>query len=413
MYRGEEQDGEIILAISSNSSDNPAEAGLILVADVVDFSDKTGQEQRQVILKLLDFLKQKHLLLSSKRRAERDLSLDRLVVASPHKDYQETLDFAHKLIQYMSTEESPVNMRVGLHDGNFVRILKPDGQSHLVTGTGPNICARIARIADPRQIIVSEEFVQSWFREHGKEVYQRLVPGESKPPIEFFLKKNVLQQIRIYLPSGSPRDEAIPRLLASRQVAEIQLKEKVLPALEAVFMTMLNFWEASSTRRTVSPRVSIWVPVPGGECLESTTFRYIHNRYRTTTISSVHTQTSYRLDGDGQGPPGRAFMKASPQVLHKLPDYRRSPDKYIQRLREWDVPETVVRSFTRHAKAFIAFPFGLEDLGNAESPKPEGIVCIDTVSALRTFNEDTLLHVATSLMTDYGLLIAALWRLRV
>lgn len=308
-------------------------------------------------------------------------------------------------------------MRVGVHEGRFQQISKPGGTGTLLVGSGPNACARIAEIGDAGHIIVSEDFTKSWQREQGNDVYKSLTPSEPDKPIEFFRGRGIRrhkQQIRVYN-SLRVEEVRVPERLALLSDAEQQLW-RVLEEVDDILIELLQEEDDSLEWNKIRPRISIFAPDPSEKksVLVATEFRYI--REPDPSYKSIgRGDTVYKLEGRGQGPTGRAFCLRSPQVLHNLPDFAQSSEQYIDILkRDWNLSEDVVKSFGRHARAFVTFPFML-----SEDREPEGVICIDTLYCLRfdslTEEESKLIlqGIAESLMATYSLLIAALWRLRV
>lgn len=387
------------------------ERGLILLADIVDFSELRGSVQIQVISNLWEFIRD-NLPNHDARPPIVDGYLDRVVVAFPISVYQKILDFASKLIRHMRQKQN-VDLRIGIHVGAFQCVEKPTNQSTHLIGLGPNHCARITEIGDAGHIIVSEQFVDAWREEFGDVILSRLTPQDS--PIFLFYKSGSPKRIRIYRPPGIGEIEVkVPQRLVQLQIAEKQLKEIVLSEIEEVFMQLVDEKDQNLDWERVRPRISLLAPAPNDPNeLFATEFRYLRRPDPGTfsTQSLIRRgQVAYKLAEPGQGTAARAFISQSPQVLYGLPSYEDSPEDYIQRLAEWNLPEDIVRSLSRHARAFISFPFML-----AEGERPDGVITIDTWSGLTSeyLSKEDLLEFAEYLMSSYGLLIAALWRLRV
>lgn len=392
------------------------ERGLILLADIVDFSMYRGTVQSQVIGSLWKFI-QDNLPNQETRPPLVDGYLDRVVVAFRIANHEQVLNFASRLIRYMSQDTQPqeVNLRIGIHVGAFQCVEKPTNQSTHVIGTGPNHCARITEIGDAGHIIVSEDFVASWKEELGNTIFSRLSPRES--PIFLLSKDGSPKQIRIYRPSEIEESEvSVPKRLVQLQVAEKQLKENVLLEIEEAFMDLVTGYDQNLCWDMVRPRISLLAPAPsdsGPDELFATEFRYLRKPDPGSfSIQSLtkRGQVAYKLANGMQGTAAKAFDSRFPQVLCDLPNYKESPEDYIKRLAEWDLPEDIVRRFSRHARAFVSFPFMI-----AENEYPDGVITIDTWSSLTTeyLPEENLLTIALRLMSIYGLIVSALWRLRV
>jgi hypothetical protein len=356
-----------------------------------------------------------HPLLSPTFEPATDGALDRFIVALPRTTHQGVLDFALELIDHMHSSNPPVDLRIGIHEGRFQRIQRAGANSSHLIGPGPNECTRIARIGDANHIIISEEFMRSWAKDHGSGVYQDVRPSDSDAPIEYFPKPGYPQRIYVYTPGNCNANlsNTVPSRLATFQVAEKWL-EKLLPEIDETFIDLLQNEDNSLVWQTVRPRITILAPLPSDpNALVSTEFRYIQEKDEDDPDGqrSRRGPTVYWLADEGQGPAGKAFNSkpSSPVVVNSLPSFIDNHKEYIRTMEEdWNIPPENVQTFSRHARAYVVFPFGL-----SENDRPDGVVCIDTKSDLSTISVSRLQDIATLLMENYSLLLSALWHLRV
>jgi hypothetical protein len=395
--------------ISTKPLTGNAVLGLIIVGDIVDFSLMTGIDQGKVMENLWNFLS-KHELLRPEKNPAILGTLDGAVVALQQVDCEKILDFAVKWIEEMKNNQPSAGLKVGIHAGTFEVIDIPGNRVKLVIGTGPNDCSRIVKIGDAGNILVSEEFVKTFERHVGDSIYHKFIPGKSKEPMEVFVKRGGSQSIRIYNYSNDLTASA-PRRLAILDLIDRYLKEVILPEIENFFIVLLQKGDPSLKRHKIRPRISILAPDPHNRSiLASTNFRY--SGLKTDPGLLSQGSTTYSLEGEGQGPCGRAFNSSppTPKVVNNLPNYRQRSLEYIYELNnKWDIPVHIIRNFRRHARAFIAFPFLISE----EISERDGVICIDTKSPLESIPVSELVDLAEEVMVSYSDLIAALWRLRV
>ncbi|MDV3353222.1 caspase family protein [Leptothoe sp. LEGE 181152] len=397
---------------NSIASISNARFGLMLVGNVVDFSNLRGVDQRHVLKVLWDFVIQ-HPLLARNYSAETDGALDRFIAVWPAVEHQRLIDFACELIEHMQNQRPPTDLKIALHQGWSESITRAGEDDNHLIGVELNECARLARIADADHIILAEEFVRSWANQQGPRVYASLRPKDPENPFEVFAKPYVPQKIFVYRRNRNlQRPPKLPRALRVIDIVRQQLEE-VLSEIDDVFLELLQSNNPKLTWETVRPRISIWVPdFQDKNALRSTKYRYL-KRLDPDDFNGLHkkpSSTKYRLEGQGQGPPGRCFksLPLKPIVTHRLADYKQNPEEYIEGLQDFDLPRQTIESLGRHARAFITFPFMLADDG-----QPGGVVCIDTLSSLEEIDESDLKDIADDLMDFYGSFVATLWELRV
>ncbi len=434
---------------------DPTEPGLILQGNVVEFSELRGKDQEAVVHRLWNFIMNSRLLglyseqnisrgrgvnlmgfdftisRSSSERAngERankvwltsakpvtDGALDRFILALPlpRISHSDMLDFSLSIIAYMHEGNPSVDLKISVHEGRFQRITRPESSSTHLIGSGPNECTRMARIGDANNIILSEEFVKSWSKEEGNDVYLNVKPSDPEAPIEYFPKPGHLQRIYLYNPQKrNPHlSDKVPSRLANLQVAKKHLGETILQIDEA-FVDLIQDLDESLSWHSIRPRTTILAPDPTDlNALISTHFRYIRERDLDDPNGNRLRKgpTVYRLENEAQGLPGKAFKQrpAKSVALNDLPDYHQNPDEYIRIMGDWGLSAEQIKGFGRFSRAVLAFPFGL-----SADDGPDGVVCIDTASSLSTISLADLASTGELLRDNYDLLIAALWNLRV
>ncbi len=368
-----------------------ANAGLIVIGDVTNFSRMAMKDQRRVVEGLWEFIQAK-----VSDGMEVNGTGDGALVTFWDNDWShhQVVEFAEKWIDHMAKLPTPAMLRVGLHQGPF-QVVEIKGLSRKeIVGTGPNDCARIVSFGDGGHIIATDQFVHGWAQFEGDGVFQHFQPP-SKQGIEVFVKHDIPQSIRIFR-RNSPSQQP-PKRIAHLQQVEDSLN-KILREIESLFTKALQAYRKNLTPERVSARVSILAP--RGEYLESTKYRF----HRTEP--TVKGNTHYSINGEGAGPPGKAFVQRQVQILNGLPDFLTDEDAYVQKMISSGLSEDVIRNFGRKSRAFMDIPVGFPE------SQVDLVVCIDTENPL-TVPRHGLELIATNIAEDFREPLALLWRLRV
>jgi hypothetical protein len=322
--------------------------------------------------------------------------------------HEQAIRLVSRWIHWMGRDDNGPSaaFRVGIHEGQLqiVRVFVPGGRAQhggeQIVGAAPNLCQRIASLGDGGDILLSEEFCRKW-AEHDGASSVTLAPPLDQPPISATVKHGTTLQVRRIARKGSP-----PRYFAEANAVSHHLGE-AMAHTERAFVGLVQQVNDALTPATVSARVSLWVPDPrpGKNQLEPTDFRY-HRRGERIQPSTTRYATLRR----GKGPVGRAFKSNKPQLVLHLPPYDTDQNRrdYENQLssRTGLNKSTVRNCFSRHARAFVSIPVGLE------GKVPDAVVCIDTDHPLTGITDAQCLKIATHLRAAFGVRIAALWRLR-
>jgi hypothetical protein len=388
--------------------------GLILAADISNFSALPSKHFRDVIAKLWSIPEEIGLF----QDASISSLLDGLVAARGGIRHAQLLNLCETWINRLRVStrkivQDGVNLRIAVHYGSYYVINKPAiNQPKLIVGAAPNECSRLVRVAGPGQVVVSEEFVKNWKADEDSELLRHLEPPHTREPIGIYLKPGQLSQFRFYKLNlnDSPQDT-----LQQIHAAEEAL-HKYLVDIEEELVDLLTDSDPSLDSKSIGARLTIFAVDRLGLQLVPTQIRYQKHGNSSVPAESVN---GHRLHGNGtkysiedkkkpQGPLGRAYYSFEPQAVNKLPSYANSPEKYVGKLTRspWYIPRQMVHDFGHKAGAFIAVPFGLQ------TKLPDGLLCIDTQNPLNSFSASQLEECGESIRRIYGLLLASLLRLR-
>lgn len=398
------------------SPDDAGFAGFVLVCDVINFSARDTADQVAIVRQLWNAAQSHPLYRRRARQIHINGTGDGLLIAfmtNPLVPHEEVLRFAEDLMKALARMPAPATLRAAIHHGVFRSIAvlqsRRDPLHSQVVGTTVNEAQRLCGFADGGQIVVSEQFVDTWvspLHSRGRRDRWSMFPPRDEPALEVYVKHNVTLSIRWLL---SARSNAIPSRVGMLQLIEDRLMQ-FLEGIEVALWKSLSRIEKSLSRGTLSARVTILAPqaIRGNVKLVSTGVRF-HFRDEGTRAGP----TKYLLSGDGAGPPGRAFVSRGVVVRHKLPDYHAGlaqKRRYLQLLAtEFGLDDQTVRKFQRKARSFLVFPFGLFDFKDCD---PDGVVCVDCGSPLAGFTIRRLRRAIQEVQRGNSLQLSTLWRLR-
>ncbi|MBI3887021.1 MAG: hypothetical protein HY302_15030 [Opitutae bacterium] len=380
-------------------------SGLILICDVVDFSPKARTDQGMIVERLWKFVhadKQQKLL---GREALINGTGDGLMIACPgHEkqvDHADFLQFALNLIGHMERAQPGSGLRVGVHQGPFSQLRPPGAEVYQAIGTGINQCARLVGIGDSGDITVSEDFIKGWAEDAGKKVRAHFLPAPKHDPYAVVVKRGQTSLLRFYRP-GKKRSVLPPRKIATFDRVK-QLVKDHLELMARTFESYASMVDPALTPELINVRASIFA-LPGES--DSAELHPTQFRFHARNHEVKPGETKYSITGRGTGPVGRAFVANRHQCLHGLPDYDQAAAAYIRSVQKTGLTKTEIVNFRRHARAFVAVPFGLN------SDQAEGVVCLDTISPLQSLKPADLNDLAELLSAQFSAPLAAFWRLR-
>lgn len=390
--------------------------GFILLCDVVAFSKLTDRQQSVVL---------EHLGTSAGRLSLHaglnygfDWSLNwtgdgfLLVVksGSPGVDAERVLAGACELLALVeASTDVCYEIRIGVHKGSFffgldLRIGEPQ-----VVGEGTNWCARIAGVAGPRQVLVSEEFVDEARRLHGAAVADWFSPPVDGLPLEVPVKHGKSARVRALVRAvgddsavATPSGELSPALQVIEQV-HLRLMHRELGLLRSIMdfgVLFLSETAGDLTLDALRPRVTIWAPMPGAEPVVLEASRY---RVHWSSDAPRPAGGSYRTE-PCEGPVARAFLESAACVEVNLPDPA-SEVNYAAAMEKMGVPADRVARMSRRPRAIVAVPFSFVP------GRPSAVLCLDFKAPLKG-KKKHLNRLADRLLALYGERLAALWQLR-
>jgi hypothetical protein len=341
---------------------------------------------------------------------------DGLMVACACRNYSvkhaEFLQLTTRLVEHMRSGRPKVELRIGVHQGPFSQLTPPGATAPQVVGTGINRCARLVSLGDAGDVTVSQEFIDWWIDKEGKSVGRVFSPRFSakrdSSPVEVVIKHGETMKLRLYRP-GKALSRPWPRKLEAFKVVEDQL-HATLGWMEQGFVAGVGSFDRVLTGSALKTRVSIFATLgrADDEWLLPTQFRYLHGT-RNDALRQVAVQpgsTRYSIARKGCGPVGRAFRADDVVVEAHLPVFSHDERRYCRQLKRHGLSRDVVVAFKRHARAFMAIPFGL--MPN----RAEGVICIDTMNPMTNVKKEDLRWVAQVLRDEFTITLGALWRLR-
>jgi len=373
--------------------------------DIVAFSRQPEDLQRLMIEQLWDVLNKQPLLRGRSNKLV-NCTGDGALLVFPRTNRDATEEAAIKLAlkvsERMSTGSGPAALRIALHRGKC-RWIKLNGfNMPQAIGSGPNQSARLAGIGDGQQVIASEEFVKAWVDRSGIGVRLNFEPSGEKP-FSSVVKHGELLQLRVL--KTKDKVVPVPKRLAAAQVIDERIDEIVREINRELESLLESVSPDESITDRLDTRVSVFAPEADGmgrlAALVPTVFRYCRS-----SRGNASTATRYELLPKPEGSVGAAFVGKKPVHVARLPDPRKHLEKYTAELdKAWNIRREKSMNFSRQARSFISFPFGLsEDV-------PLGAVCIDMMVPLRLPKRDVE-DLSEALYQQFSVSLGSLWALR-
>lgn len=384
------------------------QTGYLIISDVIDFSRlDDDQQQKHAVRELWRYLAIAPLV----RDALFNGTGDGVIVALPEDSravktagesiYRTVIEFARDWIAHMRAAKPAVELRVAVHLGKFYEV-DVGRRGRQLMGTSLNRCTRLVGLGDAGKVTVSEQFYETW-RETDATIANTFQPPGSEAPLGALVKHDEHLRFRYYWPDRKEGDPLPPKVESFEIVRENLLSE--FDAIEEYLVSSLRDLPtgASLTSDQVGARISLWGAwrTTHGRVLRSTEIRF-HRQKRGIGPSRI----TYSIEGDGEGPPGRAFCTREPFVLSELPAHSDDPDQYFSSLKTTGLKSESLAKFNHHSRSFLAVPFGLTETN------PDGIICIDCESPLPGITREQLMEIGHDIADFFGVVIAALWRLR-
>lgn len=390
-----------------------SKSGLILICDIVDFSHLSRQEQKAAVERLWNFI--------NHDRWEDLLGVDRIIngtgdgfmIACPdhaqevqHRDF---IDFADAMVRHMArARPRRIGLRIGIHQGAFTWLdlkfkLHELGECRARQGIGKGInrCARIVAIGDDGDITVSEKFIEEWADTDEERVRRNFSPRPPKDAFEVTVKHGETLELRFFRPGGRV-NRPWPKKMEAVRAAQKQLRVQLQLILNG-FCYYVALLDPTLKVRNLDVRVSLFAEglLDDERLLLPTKFRH-HQRDHGIQEGA----TCYSVTGAGAGPAGRAYVGHQIEIWPHLPDPKKAGRDYIRALSKTGLDRATIRGFYRKARAFIAFPFGMQP------SRPDGVVCIDTMHPLLGLTNPQIRDIARFLQRHFAVTLSALWRLR-
>ncbi len=388
-----------------------SEHGIILMVDVVAFTSHSWSEQERIMQRLLEFAEKKLPGFAGKRKVTTLPLLDGMaLIWHDETSFTEACETAIGLIAFMEEGSPPAIVRVGLHTGAY-SVSK--GEKPLYFGNALNDSRRLCQIGDYKHVVISERFYLRWKTRDNKHQMKKLYPPANERPIEVFPQRDDAGKIRLVL-SGR-EDDRVPSELYARQIAAIWLRE----VIEFIADTTAEMLEESFQLKDAQQkmRVTLWAANPDNpQQIVATEFR--HPKPNGDASHGRASRTVYHLKDDGEAPVAKAFLNPDDVVvIHKLPDYGKQQEKYVEAMARHGTLRETVEKFGRHSRTFLCFAFPEikkdDQDGSPVLSQPFGVVCIDLAHPLPQAEEKKLRELTREVRQVFQTELAVAWRERI
>lgn len=371
--------------------------GLVLVANVSDFTVLGFEEQQYVIARLWEFLVgEERLPNNSDVRPTEDGAI--VAILGGHGFQHKMIALAKSWAAFMNEGSPSVVLRCALHRGQIIKTPTDHHGQAQIHGTAVNECMRLCSFGGKDLIVVSDDFLSSC-----QPVPAEVWPPSDKRPIEIMVKPDRAVRIRLLSNPGLPTPEKIIALNTMDVEIRVRLKR-----VERFFVSFLESCKMKAVRSKVSPRVSLLSIQrrDSHQVLTSTEFRY-----HPGNDHILPSTTCYEISGSGSGTCGRAFVSNRIKIAIGVPEAAlgdpKSTARYVQFwTKNWGLSEPVVLGFSRRSRAVMSIPFGLN------SQRPMGVICIDCLHPLTghgKVEKRYLLDFCKAVQDALGLEFALLW----
>lgn len=379
--------------------------GFFIMSDLVDFSTLDERSQKQAVKRLWTYLG--NHALTAKGKAVFNGTGDGVIVAVHQKPdagdgiYRQVMDFACGWREHMLTGERSFQMRIAVHMGPFYQV-QTGVHGLQMMGTALNRCARVVNMGDAGKITVSEPFYTQWF-DNDHTIGPQFQPQSGEKPLSALVKHGEQLKFRFYWPDRKEGEPLPPRVAFSYLVTNALKQE--LDNIEKFFNSSLLEEPPPGLVKPeeIGARVSLWGvwTEDGKTILRSTDYRH-HPKKR----GLARSEFTYSLDGEGEGPMGRAWHAHRPVVVLDLPSYELEQAAYEARLAQYGLSTDKIQKFNHQSRAYFALPFGLA------SDAFDGAICIDVEAPLTGLPESRANKIADDISLFFNLTISTLWRLR-
>ena len=368
---------------------------LLMVADVVRFSERAQGEQVQLIQHLLRGLTTDAFFLAQEKEHPGYVNStgDGFVYATVLDGDRELplqfCDLAARVVvfanRFQDAQGVRMQIRVGLHTGEIVGNIS-ELESFSV-GSGVNWCARICDLAADNQVLLSEALFQVIFQRFSgsEELKKRFFPPVEREPFRVGVKDGRAALFRV-LVHDLLSAEASPKLVRLEEIG-IHLRQALEIVGESVAAFLAGEEPLEEAVRASNPRLTLWVPDSMGA------LRSILPAVELPEPSfgpHARSSTTWPLSQPPCGPVSAAFTGNVQVALLDLPDGSdpSQSEAYLRRWADWNVPAEMVRRFSRHPRAILAIPLALFSSG------PVGVVCVDLMVPLAGLEAaaDRLMH---------------------
>ena len=281
----------------------------------------------------------------------------------------------------------PYDLRIGLHAGrgreytdfngkHFYRSQQPaEGPPHSrannVSGTGINTAQRVMSLADPGDILATEDFVKFFGEERGKaEADQRFDDLGS-------VKVKHGTELKIYRYRKSlraPTTRRLPRRVDDYRTAQ----SAIFSLLRRIHNSIDQCGRAAGG--PLHPRISLLLydELTDEEDKILKVLKVSEYRYWVDIGRNVpHSDAMFSLD---EGP-GRAFKQKRVHYI-ELPSHEESASSYETEFHQKSgIPITMIRTFTRKSRSYLYYPafYGVtDDPSTLREDQFYGVLSIDT-----------------------------------
>jgi len=390
--------------------------GIILMADVVNFTMIPWADQERIMERMMAFTDSTFAPESEDARIIMPMLDGIAIIWKNQNTFVEACETARKLIHHMENGNPGVIIRTGLHIGSYS--VGKSKQAHYF-GNALNDCRRICQIGDHKHIVMSESFCQKWLeRERDHPLQQNIFPTTADNPIQVYpwrLKDGCIRLLK-------EGDDRVPMELEVRDIASNWLSQLIEYIGKSVMELVEDKHGIKAAKQGL--RVALWAPNPERrDELTATEFRWP----KREDNGQPPSRTTYHIVNEGEPPAGRAFCSGEEVVIiHGLPPVRSAKDsgkalqKYYEAMQAHGIRLETLQKFSRHARAFLCFAFPiLLESHDAASRKngggirqPFGVICMDFLDPLADVSKKELCQLATEIREVFQTELTLAWRAR-
>ena len=347
--------------------------------------------------------------------------------------YRYLIESCENWIQSMAEIDSHLSLRVAIHKGDFFPI-QEKLPAQVIVGTDALHCSRLVRLASGGQVIISEEFRDSW-RAFDSKCYekflidQRLHP-RGEQPLLFWQKPKTPSRIRYVVPPNAPHK---PSSAEKRAALAIQTTMRLMRELQFDLAFFLqaekevllresgrDYENVTEPEKRFFGRISIFRPDPKNPnhlaCwlrLDRDANLEVEGNLNPKDFSDLMDMeypraTTYSYDPPN-GPVGFAFKEGKWKSQRTLPKWegKDGKKKYREMMEKWGFTPEMTDKMNHHSRAFFAIPFSEHDITDYEnmggidpqtvepvvkSDDPTGVICVDWDDPLKMLRDNEVLE---------------------